>query len=79
MPAEAGGAPMDTLWRLFGYQDCCLVNLSCPWCQAANRAVVVPANCRFGGSVLRQASPDPAAYQLEVACGGCERPFVVVW
>ena len=79
MSPEAAGAPVDTLWRLFHYADRCLLNPRCPHCGAFNRAVLAPANCRFGGETLAAPARQHPFYRLDLICSSCGEGFCMEW
>ena len=79
MQPDSGGASADVLWRLFEYEDRCILNLTCPWCEEMNHAITAPANCRYGGEVKRQAGSPSPDFCLQVVCRHCGQEFCVEW
>jgi hypothetical protein len=64
----------------FGYTDCSLLHVPCPWCREINNSIVIPEK---GYSTpfywnKRQENPN-AAYVINVECHYCTKSFTIEW
>jgi len=76
---DSGGASADVLWRLFQYENRCILNLSCPWCEKMNHAITAPANNRYGGEVRREPRSASPEFRLQIVCRHCQQESCVEW